>query len=366
MIAKGSNKIFNDIRSIFLIQLGDIGDVVLTLPCIRALRDYYPEANIVVAVRKKAKELIQDCQWASDVIVIDEEKRGFWEEIVFQYNFFLNLRRHHFDLIIDMRTGTRGAVLAYLSGAPQRIGYFADDGKLWRNRLFTSLYKPEHKPDQYVAEYHNEMLESFGVPVSNVFPEITIPNEKQKKIKELLSDENISPDEAIIAIQPFSLWQYKEWGIEKYIQLVKWIVSVYGMTVIVTGSSEEGERAKLITEECGRGVHNFAGKTSLGEYPALLHACCLFIGVDSAGLHLAAAAGIPTISIFGPSSPGSWAPKGERHRVVQNGMDCVPCRQKGCNDSEISKCLDELSVEQVKKEVKFQLDFILYMQGRDN
>jgi heptosyltransferase-3 len=93
-------------------------------------------------------------------------------------------------------------------------------------------------------------------------------------------------------------------------------------------------------------LHNFAGKTSIAEYAAILDQCSLFIGCDSAGVHIAAAVNTATASIYGPSSPAAWAPRGLNHRVIQKEMACVPCRRKGCNDTEYCKCLDQLEVNE--------------------
>jgi hypothetical protein len=82
-------------------------------------------------------------------------------------------------------------------------------------------------------------------------------------------------------------------------------------------------------------------------FAAVLKSCGLFIGVDSAGMHIAAAVGTPTVSIFGPSSAASWAPRGSRHKVVHGNLPCIPCRQKGCEGTEQSRCLDELSVNEL-------------------
>ena len=343
----GRTKITGSPRNILLVQLGDIGDVVLTLPCIRALRENYPQARIVVAVWGKAAELLEDCPWLDQVIAITKPSRSLWEEFHFQLDFFRKLRSLHCDLAIDLRTGTRGAIMAFLSGASQRIGFYADDGKLWRNRLFTGLLKREYTPDLHVADYLLCLLETFGITTEQRTPELVVAVEKQEKIRVLFEEAALPPNKKIVAVQPFSLWQYKEWGKEKYIALIQWLVAEYGVAVIVTGSAAEKERAEEIVRGCGAGCYNFAGKTSIAMYAALLQKCQFFIGVDSAGLHIAAAVGTPTVGIFGPSSPVSWAPVGSKHLVVQKKMLCVPCREKGCNNSEKSRCLDKLTVQEV-------------------
>jgi heptosyltransferase-3 len=94
----------------------------------------------------------------------------------------------------------------------------------------------------------------------------------------------------------------------------------------------------------------------MGLLPAVLKACALFIGVDSAGMHIAAAVGTPTVSIFGPSAPASWAPRGPEHLVVHRNLSCVPCRQKGCDGKEQSRCLDDLTVAEVMSAVATQIE----------
>lgn len=342
-------------RTILLVQLGDIGDVVLSTPCIRALRENYPQARIVIAVWDKAAELLEDCPWLNQVIAVTKRSRSLWEEVRFQIEFFRNLRSLHCDLAIDLRTGTRGAIMACISGASQRIGFYVEDGKLWRNRLFTSLLKREYTPDLHVADYLLELLAAFGIRTEQRIPELAVAEEKQDRIRILLENEAIPLDKMFVAVQPFSLWQYKEWGREKYIALIRWLVAEYGVAVLVTGSAAEKERAEEIVRGCGAGCYNFAGKTSIAMYAALLQKCRLFIGVDSAGLHIAAAVGIPTVGIFGPSSPVSWAPLGGQHLVIQKKMPCVPCRHKGCDDSEVSSCLNNLTLEEVRAWIESHL-----------
>ena len=351
----GKKTIIGSPHSILLIQFGDIGDVVLTLPCIRAVRETYPHARLTVAVWDKASELLEDCPWLDQVIAVTKCSLPLLEALRFQADFFRNLRSLHCDLVIDFRTGTRSAIMAFLSGASQRIGLYADDGKLWRNRLFTSLWKRDYTLDLHVVDYLLGLCEAFGITTGQRTPELVVAADKLEKIRLLFAREAIPQDKKIVVLQPFSLWGYKEWGKEKYISLIRWLVTEYGVVVIVTGSVAEKDRVEEIVNSCGAGCYNFAGKTSIAMYAALLQKCQFFLGVDSAGLHIAAAVGTPTAGIFGPSSPLSWAPVGEQHLIIQKEMQCVPCWEKGCNNSEKSRCLDELTLEEVKVQITVNL-----------
>ena len=121
------------------------------------------------------------------------------------------------------------------------------------------------------------------------------------------------------------------------------IQAQYHCNMVVTGAPNERERAEDLIGICDRKPYNLAGKTSIGELPAVLAACRLFIGVDTAALHMAAAVGTPTVAIFGPSSWINWAPRWNDHLVIKKGLSCQPCSQKGCDGSEKSRCLMELT-----------------------
>jgi len=359
MLVKGNKISRRNIRNILLIQLGDIGDVVLSFSCIRALKENFPDANIIVAVREKAKELIEDCPWAADVISINEEKRTWMEELKYQRKFFSRIRKFRFDLTIDIKPGDRGAILAFLSGARQKISFYAIDGKLWRNRVFTHLMLPQPEPGLHMSQHYLSLLEAYHIRTDHTWPEHHVSQDKLQKARALLKRKGVSLHRFVVAIQPFSLWKYKEWGVDKYIQLINWLISEYNVSIIITGSLDERKRADEIIEKCQRYAYNLAGETSIGTLAAVFKACKLFIGVDSAGVHISAAVGIPTLSIFGPSSVSDWAPRGKHHYVVHKTLSCVPCKDKGCQDSEFSRCLEELTLKEVKAVVKSIADGIL-------
>ncbi len=358
MLMKGNKLSTDDIRNILLIQLGDIGDVLLTFPAIRAAKENFPQANVFVAVREKARGLIEDYPWVTGVISINEEYRSWMKELSYQKNFIFNLRKRHFDMAIDMKPGDRSAILAFLTGARQRIGFFAHDGKLWRNRLFTHLALPTQAPGRHMAQHYLSLLEEYGITTDHIWPVLVPSQARLREAQDLMKKEGVPSDRPVIALQPFSLWPYKEWGIKNYAALIQWLISNYPVSVIITGSRDERMKADELVKECKSYTYNLTGKTPIGILSAVFHSSKMFIGIDSAGMHIAAATGIPTVSLFGPSSSTDWAPRGERHRVVRKDLVCVPCQSKGCGDSGMSRCLDELTLEEVQEAVKKHLEMI--------
>jgi predicted lipopolysaccharide heptosyltransferase III len=360
MLVKGAANLPKKVLSLLLIQLGDIGDVVLSTPTLRTLRECFPESRICVAFREKARGLLEHSPWVDEIIYISTTHRSLFQKIRFQTAFFRDLRKKNIDLAIDLRTGTRGAVLSFLSGAPLRIGRYAEDGELWRNRLFTHLVQPENELSQYCAEHGLNILAPFGLQTDHRSPEISVSLETVKRAAAILDQGKVPSGRPIVAVQPFSLWRYKEWSMLNYTKLINWIGARFSFPVILLGSPDERDRAEQIVKTSGPHVYNLAGKTSLGEFAAILKACRLLIGGDSAGIHIAAAVGTPTVSLFGPSAPESWAPRGQKHLVISKTWPCVPCRNKGCNNTERSRCMEELSFDDVRTGVEERICVLLH------
>ncbi|MEW6593511.1 MAG: glycosyltransferase family 9 protein [Thermodesulfobacteriota bacterium] len=355
MVVKGKGYVVGEPGSILLVQLGDIGDVVLSLPCIRALREHFPRAPLALAVRDKAATLFDDCPWVDDVIAIGTPPHGLVASLRHQMEFLRRLRSFRCELAMDLRTGTRGAIMAWLSGARQRIGFHARGETFWRNWLFTDLYRPEPVPKIHMTDYLQNFLTAYGIGVRHTVPELPVADARQVAVQRLLREAGVAAGMPVVAVQPFSLWRYKEVPRTTIVEVLRFLRQK-NLAVVVVGSAGERERAEALVRESGPGASNLAGKTNLLELAALLQSSALFIGVDSAGLHLAAAVGAPTVGIFGPSAAHCWAPRGERHLVVQKDLPCVPCHQKGCDGSEHSRCLDALTVEEITAAVTRQFE----------
>lgn len=347
-------------KRILMIQLGDIGDVVLSLHCIRALKEHFASSQVVVAVWAKARDLIEECPWADDVICVEKPNRGLPSALAHHYQFLRRLRKFHFDVVIDLRTGTRGAVMTLLTGAKLRIGYHTYKETFWRNWIFTHLKPFIPDPDLHQSKHYQSLLQQCGVEIPDGYPQIKASSTSRQKAGQLFMRHGISTTEPIIALHPFALWRYKEWPNAKSAELARRLTNDFNLTIVVLGTALEHDRAQTIVDHCDDHGHvvNLAGETDLRVLPAVLQRCQLLIGMDSACGHVAAAVATPCISIFGPGKAGVWAPLGERNRIVRMPLPCIHCGQKGCDDREQSKCLEELAVEEVFSAVKDHLQFL--------
>lgn len=163
-------------------------------------------------------------------------------------------------------------------------------------------------------------------------------------------------ENTLITVNPFSRWSYKELPEEKWIDIMDWLRETYGISSLIVGSPDEKEKAEKLKDKCKGKAFNLAGRTTLTELAGVLSLSRLHIGVDSAALHIAAAVGTPTISIYGPSDWKEWSPIGSKHRVVMSDLACVPCRQKGCNGTEQSLCLEGLDTRKIKAAIMVAID----------
>ena len=338
--------------NILLVQLGDIGDVVLTTPTIRAVREAFPEARITILVRKPFGSLL-----VADPIlheVVEAAKvRGASFHALRQHLFFVRrLRQAHYDFVIDLRTSDRGAIYSFLTGAKERIGRHTDK-PFWHDFLFTKILPnpPYAQPPVHPgADQSLRIVRSIGIDTKDSAPKLYITPRDRNHAVELLAGCGLTPTSRWLTINPCSRWKYKEWGYEKWGELIDLLWQNHRLAAVLVGSQEEAGAAGVIV--AGRNDHafNLAGKTTLSELSALLAMSAVHLGVDSAAPHIASAVGTPTLTIFGPGNWKSWTATDELHRVVTAVMPCIPCNRKGCDDTEKSRCLDELSADRVYAE----------------
>jgi len=376
-------------RRILIIQLGDIGDVVWSLPALQAVREAYPGGEVAVLLREGSGSLLAAGTLPPKIF---EVRKKLGESL----RLIRALRRERFELVFDFRGDERGAYTAFLTGAPMRAASYLSLPGL-RNRLFTHLVVPTGLPVAVgAADSSLHLLQAFGIEARNAVPHLDLSDETKRRAEKILADEGIAaasesaavgdpevcPADAQemvrgtnsgsfpvcggeslrilstggnmgkacpwVTMNPFSRWSYKEWGPGKWVRIIDWIGEEFGMIVVVVGSPAERERAAELAGACSGRVCNLAGKTTLAELAGVLKKSRLHIGVDSAAPHIAAAVGTPTVTLYGPSDWRYWAPPGEHHRVVVPDMECVPCHRKGCDDSGVSRCLDTLTVERVQ------------------
>jgi len=336
-------------RDILVIQLGDIGDVVLATASFRALRDLLPDARINALVRKGCGALLAADPNLSGIF--ESHRGGGTLANVGRESVALlrSLRATRFDLVIDLRTGDRSAILALFARGTDKVA-FAGDGAFWRRFIFTRLFDRlavAPPPAHPGADQSLRILRAAGFDAGNFLPQLHVSDETDAAAQGILSAAGIPPGTRFVTINPFSRWKYKEWGYDRWVEVIAKLGERHGVPSVLIGSAEESVEAAGILRKAGGAGRSIAGKTSLGELAAVLRRSTLHLGVDSAAPHMASALGTPTLTIFGPSDWRAWVLPDDLHRVVAPDMPCVPCNMEGCDRKGRSVCLEELPAERV-------------------
>ena len=349
MLVKGNIDLIKDIRSILLIQLGDIGDVVWATPTFLAVKEACPQGNVSVLLRESFGSLLKADPHIHKIFEVKQYKGTLLNKAKKQIEFIRDLRKECFDLVFDLRSDERGAYMALLSGAQIRAAMLYCSLK-WRNRFFTHLADPPVPKERIygAAEQSLRVVREFGIDTKDTIPKLWISEKVKKRAEKLLDSHGVTAVSRWITLNPFSRWQYKEWSYEKWVQIIDWLREECGISTVIVGAPGERKKSIDIASKCRRQIFNLTGKTTLDELAGVLSLSSLHVGVDSAAPHIAAAVGTPTITIYGPSDWRDWAPQGNIHNVITPDRDCVPCYQKGCDNTGRSRCLEELTVDKVK------------------
>lgn len=343
-----------DVKKILLIQLGDIGDVVWTTPVIRAVKESIPDAQVSVLVRAGFGGLLEGDPAIKEVFETKQSGGNLLSRAAGQLVFFKSIRACRFDMAIDLRLGDRGAFLSLLSGARYRLTKHHPEGvPSWRKYFFTHAVTSRPRHGTYgAAEQSLSFLRGVGIDTHDVTPRLCVTDAVKERVRKILAEEKADPAIPPVTINFFSRWPYKEWGGQKWIEVINWLGREFSIPVIIIGSAQERSKAEELISQCRGQVFNFAGRTTLAELAGLLSLSRLHAGVDSAAPHIAAATCTPTVTIYGPTSWKDWAPIGSKNKVVVPDMDCVPCFKKGCDNSGRSLCLEALETGSVKTAIR--------------
>ncbi len=339
-------------KRVLVIKLRKIGDVLLSVPTIRAIREHLPDSYIAALVNKGTEEMLSGNPLLDEVISFDRSVKGLplLQSLSAQAGLIWRIRNKKFDLVVDLTSGDRPALIALLSGAKYRLGHDpGGQGFLGKKYCYTHLVLPGGE-EKHVVESNLDVVRLLDMDTADKSVSIFIPPEDQARVDEWLKGGNDSP----VHIHPTSDWLFKCWRDEAYARLIDYLQLERKLKVVLTSgpTAKELEKVTAILKLARSQPLNLTGRTSLKQLAAVSIRSKLFIGVDSAPMHIAAAVGTPVIALFGPSGEHNWGPWGQGHTVISKDWPCRPCGRDGCQGSKRSKCLEEISLDEVKAVVE--------------
>ncbi len=338
-----------DCRRILVVDCGFLGDTVISFPAIDRLRQVYPEASLSVVVNPDYLPLWEMTPWQLDTIPY----RPFWIHHRGHTSFadlrelmrtIRRLRQGHYDLAIDLRGDFRNLLfLTYLGGAAARVGYGITGGGCL-------LTHEVPFPDGNEVENNLALIRSLQTAPS---PEETIDFVLGRPGGANPDRAPITPDSKgreTILICPTPGYRNKEWENAKWAALVDRLADT--CRIILTGAAGD-PNVDEIAHLASSGPVNMAGRLTLPELAALMESCRLVVGCDSGPMHLAAAVGTRSLTLFGPTEVHRWRPF-RQSRVICLSLDCAPCgRYTDCPRE--CTCMHSISVDEVLAEIRGEL-----------
>jgi heptosyltransferase II len=319
-------------RRIVVKEVNWLGDLVISLPALRALRRGFPAAALSVLVKRELAGFFDGMPWISEVIPY-HVRSGIqnWRD---QIGIVRQLRARRFDLAVLFPNSFASALWVALAGVPRRAGYAADG----RSFLLTDRVRRTagmtagHQSGDWLALVRGVIgkAEESAHDASPDDP-LEVAEAHRERMREWLGRGRKRPQAPLIAIAPAAAYgPAKEWPPAHYASLIDWLTERHGAECILIGGPDERTRCAAIAASARTPPILAAGATSIGELMGLLSLCAGFAGNDSGAMHLAAAIGIPTVGIFGSTNPARTGPMGPRAAVIHHRLPCSPCLARTC------------------------------------
>ena len=327
-------------KRILIIEVNWLGDVLFSTPFIRSVREANKGGYIACLVHPRCAEILEGNPAIDEIIIYDEE--GLHKSALGKIKLILSLRRKHFDTVYILHRSFTKALIGYLTGAKERIGYPTKN----RGRLLT---KAVEEPD-IGAHSADNFLNLAGEPAAAAAKrrryEFFIKDDDRRYIKDLLSARGIGADDKFITLCPGGNWDPKRWPKESFAVLSDMLARKYGVRIVITGGAKEKGLAENIRSIMKNSAVVTCGDTNLKQLGAIFERSYLVVANDTGSMHIAVAMGTKVIALFGPTSPEITGPYGTgNYRVVNSRIECdIPCYDVTCRDN---RCMKAISVEEV-------------------
>jgi heptosyltransferase-2 len=329
-------------KNILVIKIGAIGDVILAVPSLRAIRSVFPKAFISVLVGTKSRKILKRCPYIDDMIIYDRDGKDKGIKGIFKIAGFI--RDKAFDLSIDLQNNRFSHVVAWLGAVVNRYGYNNNKlGFLINKRLEHSKLKVSPVEEQF------RVLRKAGINTIGCSNRLEMWPTKEDflYIDNFLKNEWVRDNQVLLGLNIGSSWKTKRWPLKCFAKLAD-MLAVKDIRIVVTGSENEKDLARELMGMTNSKFINAVGKTSINELAALIKKCKVFITGDSAPMHIASSMGTEFIALFGPTDPKRHYEPQEKGIVIRKELNCSPCYKAECKNI---LCMENISVDEVYKKV---------------
>lgn len=336
-------------KNILIVRTDRIGDVVLSLPVVSVIKEYYPDCKVNFLIREYTKS-ITDANPLIDKSIIIKEENG-------KFRIFENVRmlkKYHFDVVIILYPTFILTLIMFLAGIKKRIG----TGYRLYSFLFTDkIYEHRKDAKKHELEYNFSLLSSIGIDfrpgINNVKFNLNLSDSSLNKIDMLLEANNIHPEDRFVIIHPGSGGSAVDLPVDKFKEIIKKL-SDSDIYIILTGNKNEKKMCDELT--INEKVKNFSGLLTLEELLALISKSLLLVANSTGPIHIAAALGKQTFGFYPKiksCSAQRWGPYTDKRFIYEPELDCRDCNRKQC---EKLNCMNFININNVIIDIKNFLD----------
>jgi heptosyltransferase-3 len=349
-------------RRVLVVSLRFLGDALLSTPLAAAAKHAWPDCAVDMLVFRGCEGMLEGNPHIDRVLTVEQRPSRWeqWRHVRASWN--------RYDLAFITQTGTRPFLYGWTAARRAVAPSSPERGKNWWKQALLWKHVPSDIATPRVLEIE-DLMKAVGISMASAAPAPTAPSAglDLTALSALIGADLSRP---YVVFHPSPRWRYKQWTDDGWRSLIRCLLE-RAFTVVVTGGPGDDEHrylARVLGDLRSPGLIPLPGRLSLAQTADLIRHARLFVGVDTATTHVAAATGTPTVAIFGPTDPVIWGPWGgaryekvapvqQRGNVtlIQNPtLPCVPCQQEGCERHPTSRsdCLDRLAPARVTDEVE--------------
>jgi len=332
-------------KKILVVNVNWMGDVIFSIPVFKALKKAYPQAILTCLAVPRVRGILEQSPYVDNILSYDEkgEDRTPWAK----WKLIQRIREQQFDVAFILHRSLTRALLVFLAGIPQRIGYDTK-GRGWL--LTKRIRMPQEKLHR--CDYYLKIIEEYGIKVDDRICDLQLPEKEVYVMERLLESYGISRDDFVIVVHVGGNWNLKRWPADYFAMLIRRLVKDYQAKIVIPGTHDDSSLAELISQKSKVNPVILTGQTNLKGLMALMRRANLVISSDSGPIHLASGLGTDVIGLFGPTRHEITGPRGKgKVFILQNDVGCNrhPCYYLECPDN---SCMQSITVDHVLKTIK--------------
>ncbi|MDP2922273.1 MAG: lipopolysaccharide heptosyltransferase II [Candidatus Omnitrophota bacterium] len=329
-------------RRILVVNVNWLGDAILTTPVFRALEEKYPSSYVAVMCVERVKEVFENNPYVDEIIIFDE--KSIQNNLGEKLKFAKFLKAKNFDTAFLIHRSFTRAFICMLAGIKIRVGY-----KRLKNFFVLTNKIIAPAIDIHRQDYYFYLFEKTGIFIKDKMPKVFINPRFKDKFRDIIS-ETQDKYSYIVGINASANWLLKRWPTQNFAALCDRLVKELNCAIIFICAAKDRVTSEEIIRQMNEPSYNLCGQTNLKELAALMEVMNLFTSNDSGPAHLAAAVGIPTIALFGPTSSKITSPRGKYVTIIKKDISCkIPCYKLDCKNN---ICMTGITVDEVFLEAK--------------